>query len=105
MDVSVTIRNEELKTEYAKVKDKIDLKIDKLNQFAEEIHNIKLVIDKSGVDTVSELSLHSRGKDFYSKAKNKSLKESFNSAVSKMQIQMKKEYGKYTSRRHKEKEV
>ncbi len=102
MDVSVTIRNDELKTEYAKNKEKIDLKIGKLNQFAEEIHNVKLVLDKSGVDTIAELSLHSRGKDFFSKAKTKSLKESFNSAVSKMQTQMKKEYGKYTARRHKE---
>ncbi|MBN1620265.1 HPF/RaiA family ribosome-associated protein [candidate division WOR-3 bacterium] len=102
MDVSVTIRNDELKAEYAKNKDKIDQKIGKLNQFAEEIHNVKLVLDKSGVDTIAELSLHSRGKDFFSKAKTKNLKESFNSAVSKMQTQMKKEYGKYTARRHKE---
>ncbi|MBN1151093.1 HPF/RaiA family ribosome-associated protein [candidate division WOR-3 bacterium] len=101
MKISVTVRNEELKDEYVKMQDKIDKKLDKLTQFAKEIHNAKLIVDKSGVDTLVEISLHSHNKEFYSKALKKNLKESFNSAFVKIQTQMKKEYEKYSSKRHK----
>lgn len=101
MEISVTVRNEELKAEYAKMQDMIDRKLDKLTQLAKEIHNLKVIVDKSGVGTLVELSLHSHNKEFYSKALKKDLKESFNSAFTKMQTQMKKEYEKFSSKRHK----
>ncbi|MGC9367836.1 MAG: HPF/RaiA family ribosome-associated protein [bacterium] len=101
MKVNITIRDEELKKGFENYREKINEKIDKLGQFADELHNARLVVDKSGINSLAEFSIHSRGKEFYAKSKKKVLQESLNSVIDKVERQLKKEADKHTTRRHK----
>ena len=101
MNLSVTIRDDELKKGFENYREKFNEKVEKLNHFADDLHNAKLVINKSGINTLSELSIHSHNKEFIAKAEKKFLQESLNAVIDKVERQLKKEYDKYTSRRHK----
>ena len=105
MDISVTIRDEELKKGFENYRKKFNEKVDKLNHFADELHNAKVVIDKSGINTVVEFSIHSHNTQIYAKAKKKFLQECLNSVIDKVERQLIKEFAKYTSRRHKDNSV
>jgi len=105
MDLSVTIRDEELKKGFDNYREKFNEKVDKLNHFADQLHNAKVVVGKSGINTLVEFSVHSHNKEFYAKAKKKFLQESLNAVIDKVERQLKKEFDKYASRRHKDNSV
>ncbi len=105
MDISVTIRDEKLKKGFEYYKEKFNEKVEKLNHFANELHNAKVVIDKSGINTIVEFSIHSHNKEIYAKAKKKLLQECLNSVIDKIERQLKKEFDKYTTKRHKDNSV
>jgi len=101
MDVSVTIRDEDLKKYFENYKTKFNNKIEKLNQYADQLHAAKLVVNKSGFNTLSELSIRSHNKDFFAKSKKKDFKESINNVIDKVERQLKKEFDKYETKRNK----
>lgn len=101
MDISVTIRDEDLKKKFESIQKKFNNKIDKLNQYTDELHAAKLVVNKSGFNTLSELSIRSHNKDFFAKSKRKIFQESINNVIDKIERQLKKEFDKYTTKRNK----